>query len=138
MRRMPALAAIACYVVSAPSVADAAPFAGPLVDAAINEYLYVTPLSSWTQAESMAQSYGGNLLTIHSATENQFIVNDVLQDWTSNGGPNLSALPLWIGLYDPTGATHDDGPGGPTSQHAANFLWIDGSSSTYRNWNCHE
>ena len=29
----------------------------------------------------------------------------------------------------------DDGPGGPTSQHAANFQWADGSTSTYTNWN---
>ena len=41
---------------------------------------------------------------------------------------------MWIGLYDPTGIVADDPPAGPDSPHAANFKWVDGSSSTYRNW----
>jgi len=129
------VAAIACHIGSPWPAANAAPIAGPLYDSAINEYLYITALGSWTQAESAAQSFGGNLLTIHNVTENQFVVNNVLQNATSNGGPNLSNVPLWLGLYDPIGAVHDDGPGGPSSQHAANFVWIDGSTAAYRNWN---
>jgi hypothetical protein len=74
-------------------------------------------------------------MTIQSAAENQFVVDNVLRDFSSAGGPNLSNLPLWIGLYDPAGAAHDDGPGGAGSQHEANFLWADGSTLAYRNWN---
>jgi Lectin C-type domain len=101
---------------------------GPIYDPYGNENLYVVSRESWTQAESDAQALGGNLITIHSANENQFIVNDVLQNFTSSGGPNLSHVPLWIGLYDPDTGDGSDG------QHAADFRWIDGSPSTYRNW----
>jgi|GEM_PF-3772200 len=92
--------------------------------------LTATP-TSWTGAEAQAEGQGGHLVTIGSAAENSFIVNNVLQDFSGKGGPNLTDVPLWIGLSDPTGAASDDG--GPS--HAGNFVWADGSSSTYRNWN---
>ena len=104
---------------------------GPIFDPYSDAYLYVVSLGNWNQAEASAQSLGGNLITIHSLAENQFVVDNVLQDFSSSGGPNLSNLPLWIGLYDPTGAVNDDGG----SQHAQNFVWVDGSNSSYRNWN---
>jgi hypothetical protein len=88
---------------------------GPIYDSYSHAELYVVQRGSWTYAEGVAQSLGGNLLTIHSAAENQFIVNNVLQNFTGSGGPNLTDVPLWIGLYDPdTG----DGSG---SEHAADF-----------------
>ena len=102
---------------------------GPIFDSISEENLYVVSPSDWTGAEAEAQELGGNLVTINSAAENQLIVDDVLQDFTSSGGPNLSATPMWIGLYDP-----DEGDGSG-SQHAADFEWADGSVSTYRNWN---
>ncbi len=111
-------------------VARAGIVIGPIYDPFSNEDLYVVPKGDWNTAESEAQSLGGNLVTIHSAAENTFIVNNVLQDFTGQGGPNLSNIPLWIGLYDPTGAVHDDGSGGPNSEHAANFVWVDGSTSS--------
>jgi Lectin C-type domain/PEP-CTERM motif len=104
---------------------------GPIYDPFSNSNLYVVPLGSWTQDEAAAQALGGNLITIQSAAENQFVVDNVLQDFSGSGGPDLSSVPLWIGLYDPTGAAQDDGSG---SQHAANFVWVDGSASAYRNW----
>ena len=104
----------------------------PIYDPVSNENLYVVTQGTWTAAEAAAQALGGNLITIHSAAENTFIVNNVLQDFTSSGGPNLSDLPLWIGLFDPNVG---DGSG---AAHAADFQWVDGSNSTFRNWNTGE
>jgi len=95
---------------------------GPVYDTASNANLYVVSKGTWTEAETAATQLGGNLVTIHSVAEDVFILNNVLQDFAGVGGPNLSAVPLWIGLYDPSGIANDDGPGGPASQHAANFV----------------
>ncbi len=104
----------------------------PIFDPISDENLYVVTQSSWTAAEAAAQAMGGNLVTIHNAAENTFIVSNVLQDFTSTGGPNLSDVPAWIGLYDPqTG----DGTG---AAHAADFQWVDGSGSSFRAWNSGE
>ncbi len=101
---------------------------GPIHDPYTNQDIYIVSPGSWTEIESYAQTLGGHLITVHSAAENAFIVTDVLKDWTSVGGPDLSATPVWIGLYNPT-------PGsGSGSDHATGFVWADGSSSTYRNW----
>jgi len=95
--------------------------------------------STWLNAEAQAQALGGNLVTIHSSAENQFVSNTFFTNLTGLGGPNLStAYALWMGLSDPTGAILDDGPGGPNSQHAANFVWADGEHSSYRNWDVFE
>jgi hypothetical protein len=112
---------------------------GPIYDPYSESNLYVvSPPGTWWQAEAAAVQLGGNLVTIHSAEENAFLVATVLQDFTGQGGPNLTTAPLWIGLYDPTGIVADDPPSGPNSTHAANFTWVDGSSSTYRNWYVYE
>ncbi len=102
---------------------------GPVYDPASNTDLYVVSKGTWAQTETEATQLGGNLTTIHSAAENSFIVSNVLQDFTGVGGPNLYDAPLWIGLYDPTGiAGGADGGSGASSQHAANFVWVDGST----------
>lgn len=111
---------------------------GPIYDPYSNTDLYVLPQGTWAQDETEAQQLGGNLVTISSSADNAFIVSNVLTNFTGDGGPNLSAAPLWIGLYDPTGILSDDGPGGPGSQHAADFVWVNGSTSTYRNWDSGE
>jgi|GEM_PF-5141344 len=122
---------------------QAAPL-GPVFDPYSNTNLYLVGSAgdSWTESQAAAQAIGGNLITIHSAAENQFVASMFFQNFTTIGGPNLAsgpdAIALWFGLYDPTGAAHDDGPGGPGSQHAANFAWVNGENSTYRNWNIGE
>ena len=125
----PSLSGVSLLVLAMANVANAGPLVlGPIYDPYSHEDLYVVQQGSWTYAEGVAQSLGGNLLTIHSAAENQFIVKNVLQNFTASGGPNLSDVPLWIGIYDPD---IGDGSG---SEHAADFTWVDGSNSTYRNW----
>ena len=115
--------------------ANGGPVEGPIYDPVGHVNLYVVPIATWTQAEAEARALGGHLVTIGSAAENEFIVKNVLLDLSASGGPNLSKLPLWIGLHDPAGAKQDDGAGGVNSTHAANFCWVDGSTATYRNWN---
>ncbi len=104
-------------------------FYGPVVSP-INghEYFILSP-NNWTNAQAAARALGGNLTTVRSAAENLWIVTNMLADLTLYGGPNLSTLPLWIGLYDPI---LNDGSG---SQHAADFIWASGETATYRNWN---
>jgi hypothetical protein len=118
---------------SSPAVPDS-PF-GPFFDPISNLNLFVLPPGTWTQCEKRAEELGGTLMTISSAEENEFVVKNVLRDFSDNGGPNLSFRPLWIGLYDPAGIDRDDDAGGPSSQHAANFVWVNRSPATYRNWN---
>ena len=94
---------------------------------------------TWTDDQAEAVALGANLITIDSADQNAMVVNDVAQDFTSQNGPDLSQVPLWIGLNDeandPEFGGTDDGPGGTDSQHAADFTWVDGSTASYRNWN---
>ena len=78
---------------------------------------YLLDNSDWISAEDAAVGLGGHLATINDLAEN----NWVWDRW----GTNRS---LWIGLYDPI-----TGDGGGT-QHAANFVWSSGDSSSYRNW----
>ena len=116
-------------------IASASTIEGPIYDSYSNANLYVVSSGNWNDAESKAVALGGHLVTIHSAAENQFIVDNVLLNFTGTSGPDLSNVPLWIGLYDPTGAGSSDGSG---PGHAANFVWVDGSTSTYRNWHSGE
>ena len=118
-----------------PGGAGAAVVYGPIYDSYSNANLFITSRETWVQAESDAVSIGGHLVTVHSTAENQFLVTNVLLDYSGSGGPDISAVPVWLGYYDPTGAAVDDGPGGTGSQHAANFVWVDGSNSPYTNWN---
>ena len=49
---------------------------------------------SWTQAETEAKRLGGNLVTINSSSENDFIINSFLDN---NQGVHNNK---WIGLSD--------------------------------------
>ena len=73
-------------------------------------YLFNNP-SSWTEAETKALALGGQLVSINSQEENDFITND----------PLLSNVNLWIGLY------RENNPGD-------NFNWVNCSPLSYTNW----
>jgi autotransporter-associated beta strand protein len=104
---------------------------GPVVSSINGHEYYIVPLNNWSNAQTAALALGGNLATIRSAAENSWIVTNMLADLSILGGPNLTVLPVWIGLYDPE---RNDGAG-PSSAHAANFIWVSGDPATYRNWN---
>jgi hypothetical protein len=74
--------------------------------------------SSWTDAEAFAQTQGGHLVTINDVAENAFLYSTFVA--TSLGG----TPDHWIGLYCPTGDIFTP----------ANWVWVSGDTSTYRNW----
>ncbi len=77
-----------------------------------NNVYFLTDSTSWTNAQAIAESYGGNLVTINNAAENTWL----RQTFTPNN--------LWIGLTD---------------QNTENsFEWISSESSSYTNWNSGE
>ena len=79
-------------------------------------WYWVTPdRRTWTSANSLAKSLGGDLATINNAFENEFITE------FNNNRLNQN---LWIGLSDAS----DEG----------NFSWSSGATVTYTNWDSGE
>lgn len=70
--------------------------------------------SNWTSAESVAISMGGHIATIEDASEDAWVYST----FSSFGG---SPRNLWIGLNDVA--------------VEGTFVWADGSTSLYRNFN---
>ncbi|XP_064202686.1 lactose-binding lectin l-2-like [Anguilla rostrata] len=71
----------------------------------------------WVQAESFCVSQGGNLASVHSAEEFQF-----LKDLCKAADPQEN--PFWIGLTD--------------CQKEGTWMWSDGSKVDYQRWNSGE
>jgi glucose/arabinose dehydrogenase len=69
----------------------------------------LTTAKSWTQAQAEAQSLGGNLVTINDAAEETWLKQTFGDSET-----------LWIGLTD--------------RAVEGNFQWVNGETTTYRNW----
>lgn len=105
------------FAVVTSTAVTAAPIAGPILDPATGHYYYLLANSNWTDAQTQALALGGNLTTINDAAEDTW----VFQEFSNYGG---EARNLWIGLN----AIGLDG-GDP-----ANYSWIDGESSSYRDW----
>ena len=78
-------------------------------------YDYVPTLLTWTDAQKNCQDQGGNLVSIHSEAENNFVVNLI-----ENANPNLGDV--WIGLTDPS----------------VEGRWSDGSALSYTKWEVNE
>ncbi len=85
-----------------------------------HNYYLLSP-ATWTASEAYAQTLGGNLATVNSDAENQWIFNTFSSFTENNTGS------LWIGLYDPS----QDSLGG---SHESNFVWADGEPVTYTDW----
>jgi hypothetical protein len=108
---------VALVTVSANTALAVTPISGPIVNPANGHTYYLLGNSDFTDAQAGALTLGGNVVTINDAAENAW----VCQTFTNFGGVTRN---LWIGLN----AAGLDG-GNP-----ANFGWVDGSPSTYRNW----
>ena len=78
-----------------------------------HEYLLSSGATSWSEAQAQAESLGGNLVVINDAAE---------QNWLAQTFGNSERL--WIGLTDQT--------------QEGNFQWVNGETSTYRNWAVNE
>jgi glucose/arabinose dehydrogenase len=73
------------------------------------EYILTSRAQSWEQAQAEAQNRGGNLVTINDAAEETWLKQNF-------GGTQ----PKWIGLTDRI--------------TEGTFQWVNGETSTYRNW----
>jgi hypothetical protein len=109
---------LTCAVVLLPGYATrASVILGPVVNPQNGHSYYLLSQENWTVAENEALTLGGTLATIRSAAENTFV--------STTFGVNRN---LWFGLYDPVMDNLQNG------QHAANFVWVSGDPSSYRNW----
>ncbi|MBR8828699.1 MAG: hypothetical protein DSM107014_12500 [Gomphosphaeria aponina SAG 52.96 = DSM 107014] len=81
---------------------------GTIVDGTY-EYFLSTEPSTWTDAQAMALAMGGNLVTINSAEENQFLVDTF-----------GTTEAFWIGLND--------------VENEGVWKWVSGEEVTYTNW----
>lgn len=90
---------------------------GPVVNPANGSKYYVVQAADWNAARAFAATLCGSLATVEDSAENAWIGANL-----TNGG----SLKLFLGLHAPAPA--------PANQ-ASSYVWDDGSSSTYRNWN---
>lgn len=88
-----------------------------LVNPANGHTYHLLDVSNWTLAEATAISLGGHLATVEDAAENSWIETN-FGNW---GGVSRT---LWIGFND--------------AALEGTFVWADGSTSTYTNWNSGE
>jgi hypothetical protein len=107
----------AAILASTAQNASAISISGPVVNPGNGHRYYLLAADSWTASEAEAITLGGNLASIDDAAENEFIRSAFLTE----GG---STRPLWIGLTSPMGDWTDP----------STWVWIDGSTSGYRNW----
>lgn len=84
-----------------------------------NDHFYALTrrAQSWTNAEAEAVSWGGHLVTVNNASEQEFVTRTFL-----NGLDRIR--PFWIGLYD--AATE------------GSFAWSSGEPFGYANWDAGE
>lgn len=87
--------------------------AGPITNAANGHLYYLLSPKSFLESEAEAVELGGHLVTIDDATENAWVQSN----FSTYDGVQRAIM---IGLTDMI----DEGT----------FIWISGSSSTYRNW----
>lgn len=113
--RLISRAAIVAAIVT--GSAGAGLLSGAIRNTSTQHDYYLTTQSNWTDAEALAISLGGHLVTVNDAAENQWI----LDTFGSFGGRNRQ---LWIGLND--------------LQSTGNFQWSSGESVTFTNWSSGE
>jgi hypothetical protein len=75
---------------------------------------FLTPSeTTWSNAQSYAQSIGGNLATVTGPELNSWLRTNFVPSY-------------WIGLFSPPGYNNSDPNSG--------WIWISGSNSVFRNW----
>jgi hypothetical protein len=87
---------------------------GPILSPINGSTYYLLSDSSWTKAQAKARELGGNLATVASMKENNWIL-ETFGNWDA---PRQAHL--WIGLTD----ADDEG----------RFTWVSGEPARFRNW----
>lgn len=113
--RLISRAAIVAAIVT--GSAGAGLLSGAIRNTSTQHDYYLTTQSNWTDAEALAISLGGHLVTVNDAAENQWI----LDTFGTFDGRNRQ---LWIGLND--------------LQSAGNFVWTSGEAVSFTNWSVGE
>lgn len=78
----------------------------------------VTAALDWVAADALAGSVGGHLVTINDATENVWVLDNLMPFATDQ------TQGLWIGLFQPDGSPEPDG----------GWQWVNGDALSYTNW----
>lgn len=102
---------------SAQPLLPLAPNTPYVINSSNNAVYYVLDQATWTLAQRAAEERRANLVTINDASENAFVLNNVLF------APTINATG-WIGLND--------------VETEGTFVWASGDPATYRNWNTGE
>ncbi|KAI6654980.1 hypothetical protein LOD99_11450, partial [Oopsacas minuta] len=91
-----------------------------IYDDTIFGYFIVEPQTNWSNAEVECNNWGGNLTTIKSAVEDSLLFYSITD--------LDNAFSCYIGLNDIDVEAGTD---------SSTFVWVDGSNSTYRNFQSH-
>jgi len=83
-----------------------------------NSYYTVVDGPSWTEAEAQAVALGGNLVSINTSAENQFISNSFEDENKSYYGGTADKDIYWIGL----------------TKQSGDWKWSNGSNFNFRSW----
>jgi len=94
-------------------VANAAVLTGPVVNPANGHTYYLLDEDTWTNSESEAITFGGHLVTINDAAEDQWVFD------TFSGFAEVDRN-LWLGLND--------------ADIEGTFVWSSGETSLYTNF----
>ena len=117
---------LSSFTLIGPSLA----YAQPIAQGSFNNVTYLAVLApsgiTWSAAEASAVAMGGQLASITSAAQNQFLYSLVSAEpslWAWEGGiPNGAGIGPWLGGYR------------QPSNPMGSFQWIDGAPFTYSNW----
>ncbi len=104
----------ATLTVTPPTVMTNPILAGPITNPANSHVYYLLAPTNWNAAEARAVSLGGHLTTINNSDENAWI-------YTTFGSYGGAANDLWLGLNDVA--------------VEGTWVWVNGETSVYRNWN---
>lgn len=112
------LAAFVVTLTLSNSVATAQWIQWPQNEGGNGHWYRLSSPGTWSQAETEAESLGGNLVTIDDMSE---------QQWLTATFPYPELPPLWIGLYQ-------DVSDSAYSEPAGGWKWISGQPSNFTNW----
>lgn len=88
-------------ILTTTGVVHAQPLPGPKVNPSNGHTYFLTPtIMSWQEAQHYAVSVGGNLVTIRSAAEQTWLVQNFFNPIQGRPRPMFGGNSLWIGFTD--------------------------------------
>ncbi|NRP96471.1 Ig-like domain-containing protein [Marinobacterium sp. xm-a-127] len=93
-----------------------------------SDYIWVKSQMTYADAQSYAESLGGNLVSINSATENALVYNQLIQDFDSQTSWET------LGYAEDGGSSVYVWLGGNDISSEGTWVWETGDSFSYSNW----